>query len=239
MKRRKTKSGYSVVVTLKSGEVQVGEPFPTEAQAKSYRKYLRRGKGRWSNVSSIKVLKSNRRRTKRCWKGYKPVKGKRPYSKGSCRRIKNNARRKPRASDLARWRAEAKVRDDKSRGIFWTSTKDYMSGPKYDPARWDSRGVPINTPDWYRASLKSNRRRGLRRNPSESPSDYYYKLLRAGVPMDNHESDLYVKDTPTARAILADWPFGRLGRFRNNINGEIYIDIPFAYAPYWEKKVRR
>jgi hypothetical protein len=84
-----------------------------------------------------------------------------------------------------------------------------------------------------------NRRRGLRRNPSESPSDYYYKLLRAGVPMDSHESDLYVKDTPTARAILADWPFGRLGRFKNNINGEIYIDIPFAYAPYWEKKVRR
>jgi hypothetical protein len=40
-----------------------------------------------------------------------------------------------------------------------------MSGPKYDPARWDSRGVPINTPDWYKASLKSNRRRGLRRNP--------------------------------------------------------------------------
>jgi hypothetical protein len=80
------------------------------------------------------------------------------------RKIKKNARRKPRANDLARWKAEAKVRDDKSRGVFWTSTKDYLSGPKYDPARWDSRGVPINTPDWYKASLKSNRRRKLRRN---------------------------------------------------------------------------
>ena len=87
--------------------------------------------------------------------------------------------------------------------------------------------------------ISPNRRRGLRRNPSESPSDYYYKLLRAGVPMDNHESDLYVKDTPTSRAILADWPFGRLERFKNNINSEIYIDIPFAYAPYWEKKMSR
>jgi len=87
--------------------------------------------------------------------------------------------------------------------------------------------------------LDSNRRQSLRRNPAKGPSDYYYKLLRAKVPMDSHESDLYVKDTPTARAILADWPFGRLGRFKNNINGEIYIDIPFAYAPYWEKKVRR
>ena len=62
MKRRRIKSGYSVVVTLKSGEVQVGEPFPTEAQAKSYRKYLRRGRGRWSSVRSIKILTSNRRR---------------------------------------------------------------------------------------------------------------------------------------------------------------------------------
>jgi hypothetical protein len=93
------------------------------------------------------------------------------YYRRKIRKIKKNARRKPRASDLARWRAEAKVRDDKSRGVFWTSTKDYMSGPKYDPARWDSRGVPINTPDWYRASLKSNRRRSLRRNPAKR--DFY------------------------------------------------------------------
>jgi hypothetical protein len=88
-------------------------------------------------------------------------------------------------------------------------------------------------------AIMENRRRGLRRNPEKGPSDYYYKLLRAKVPMDSHESDLYVKDTPTARAILADWPFGRLERFKNNINGQIYIDIPFAYAPYWKKKIRR
>ena len=134
-----------------------------------------------------------RRRKTRCWKGYKPVKGKRPYSKGSCRRIKKNARRKPRASDLARWKAEARVRDDKSRGVFWTSTKDYMSGPKYDPARWDSRGVPINTPDWYKASLKSNRRRGLRRNqtPLEMLRDRVSGAVErgeaqaiAGMPME-------------------------------------------------------
>ena len=149
------------------------------------------GYGRASQSASVKkvmallkkhsknlLMENMKRRKTRCWKGYKPVKGKRPYSKGSCRRIKKNARRKPRASDLARWRAEAKVRDDKSRGVFWTSTKDYMSGPKYDPARWDSRGVPINTPDWYRASLKSNRRRGLRRN-----EEYARQIPRRDRPM--------------------------------------------------------
>jgi hypothetical protein len=32
----------------------------------------------------------------RCWKGYAPVKGKRAYSKGSCRKIsKNSMRMKP------------------------------------------------------------------------------------------------------------------------------------------------
>jgi hypothetical protein len=34
-----------------------------------------------------------KRRKKRCWKGYKPVKGKRPYSKGSCRKIRKNAKK--------------------------------------------------------------------------------------------------------------------------------------------------
>lgn len=48
--------GYSVVVTLKSGEVQIGDPFPTKEQAKSYKKYLRRGRGRWGNVERIEIL---------------------------------------------------------------------------------------------------------------------------------------------------------------------------------------
>ena len=32
-------------------------------------------------------VRANRRKKTRCWKGYKPVKGKRPYSKGSCRKV--------------------------------------------------------------------------------------------------------------------------------------------------------
>jgi hypothetical protein len=48
--------GYSVVITLKSGEVQIGDAFPTKEQAESYKKYLRRGRGRWGNVERIQVL---------------------------------------------------------------------------------------------------------------------------------------------------------------------------------------
>jgi hypothetical protein len=32
---------------------------------------------------------------KRCWKGYAPVKGKKPYSKGSCRKVRRNPARQP------------------------------------------------------------------------------------------------------------------------------------------------
>ncbi len=28
------------------------------------------------------------KKTNRCWKGYKPVKGKKAYSKGSCKKVK-------------------------------------------------------------------------------------------------------------------------------------------------------
>lgn len=59
-------------------------------------------------------------------------------------------------------------------------------------------------------------------------------MLAAGIEIDHHESDLYVPDTPEARAILA----------RHNVKvnawcattficrktGEPYLDIPFAYC---------
>ena len=38
-------------------------------------------------------VRANRRKKTRCWKGYKPVKGKRPYSKGSCRKVRMNKMR--------------------------------------------------------------------------------------------------------------------------------------------------
>jgi hypothetical protein len=33
----------------------------------------------------------------------------------------------------------------------------------------------------------------------------YRRLLEAGCEIDNHESDLYVRDTPEARAIIAQY----------------------------------
>lgn len=70
----------------------------------------------------------------------------------------------------------------------------------------------------------------------ESPS-LYEQLVAAGCEIDNHESDLYVKATPEALAIIKTFEFRNVTRFRNQIDGEIWLDCPFAYDPFWQKVV--
>lgn len=69
-------------------------------------------------------------------------------------------------------------------------------------------------------------------------STLYGDLLRAGVPLDYHESDLYVKDCPEARAILARFPGSAniAHWFRSQLDGAIWWDIPFAYLPWWQAR---
>jgi hypothetical protein len=75
------------------------------------------------------------------------------------------------------------------------------------------------------------------------PSSSLYKDLKAaGCELDSHESDLYVKATPEALAILAEWG-GNHGRhsaefFRHQVTGETWIDIPFAFDPWWDAKIK-
>lgn len=68
----------------------------------------------------------------------------------------------------------------------------------------------------------------------------YTDLKAARLDLDNHESDLYVRDTPEARAILA--VHGKrvdghnVQRFTSQIDGKPWLDIPFAYTPWWERR---
>jgi hypothetical protein len=70
------------------------------------------------------------------------------------------------------------------------------------------------------------------------PETLFEAIKQSGVEYSNHESDLYFPDTPQTRAILADFPLLRstAQRFRNQINGQPWIDIPFAYLPWWERR---
>lgn len=66
----------------------------------------------------------------------------------------------------------------------------------------------------------------------------YEEMIAAGVEYDHHESDLYVKDCQEARDVLKmhdkkvdGW---NVERFTNEIDGTPWLDIPFAYTPYWD-----
>lgn len=131
------------------------------------------------------------------------------------------------------------------RRVHWKG--DFANVPKsgivehtengYARIRWDdgtSSMVPeaiFKTPRWE-----------LHETGAEEGSSLYDKLKSAGQELDHHESDLYVKWTPEADAIIKahGGPEAANARsFKNNKDGKRWIDIPFAYAPWWEKRQRR
>lgn len=72
--------------------------------------------------------------------------------------------------------------------------------------------------------------------------DLYQMLRDAGCETDNHESDLYVKDTETARRVIAEYEQATGKRvnketFRSQIDKTAWFDIPFQYTPFWERKL--
>ena len=63
----------------------------------------------------------------------------------------------------------------------------------------------------------------------------YQRMIEAKIPVDNHESDLYVPVNETTTAILKDakvW----CSQFRNQIDGQFWYDMAFMYDPFWDKK---
>jgi len=69
----------------------------------------------------------------------------------------------------------------------------------------------------------------------------FYKTLKDLVPpgdLDHHESDLYVRDTPVARVVIRQFGMNS-SRFKSDLDGQWWIDVPFAYEPFWDKKRRR
>jgi hypothetical protein len=64
----------------------------------------------------------------------------------------------------------------------------------------------------------------------------FSEVLAAGIPHASHESDLYLPDTPAVRQLLVkhpDW-LRNVQRFSNQVEGGSWIDVPFAYDPWWE-----
>ena len=66
----------------------------------------------------------------------------------------------------------------------------------------------------------------------------YEKLTEAGIPTSNHESDLYFRRNQESLKILAEFPIHHRNAtvFFNQVELEMWMEVPFAYLPYWEKK---
>jgi hypothetical protein len=64
----------------------------------------------------------------------------------------------------------------------------------------------------------------------------FYKTLKdLGIPLDHHESDLYVLVTPTSRTVIRQFGVNST-EFTSKVDGLRWFDVPFAYEPFWDKK---
>ena len=70
----------------------------------------------------------------------------------------------------------------------------------------------------------------------EKKSLTLYQVLKSmNVNIDNHYSDLYAPATNEVLKVLDSFGVS-YSTFKNNINGEAWVDVPFQYDPYWENK---
>ena len=63
----------------------------------------------------------------------------------------------------------------------------------------------------------------------------YAECVELGIPTQNHASDLYIPANEQTRALLAKHGH-RAQTFKNNVEGGLWFDVPFAYVPFWESK---
>ena len=67
----------------------------------------------------------------------------------------------------------------------------------------------------------------------------YQQMIKTGVPISNHSSDLYVKVTPATKAIIETYELKQsVSIFRSLLDKEEWYDIPFAFDPWWESKMK-
>ncbi len=70
---------------------------------------------------------------------------------------------------------------------------------------------------------------------NEAMKTLYEEIVLAGIPTDHHESDLYVLDTALSRELIAKNGKVATG-FVSRIDGKRWLDIPFAFDPFWKAR---
>ena len=83
-------------------------------------------------------------------------------------------------------------------------------------------------------------KQGIVREPGPS---LYEDVIALGIQHASHESDLYLPCTQEVIELLAKhgkkidgW---NVQRFANQVEGGTWLDVPFAYKPYWDARSTR
>jgi hypothetical protein len=67
----------------------------------------------------------------------------------------------------------------------------------------------------------------------------YKEAKRLNIPLDHHESDLYLKLTPESLNLIKMFDkYKTARRFTSQLDKTQWFDIPFAYDPFWGSKAR-
>lgn len=67
--------------------------------------------------------------------------------------------------------------------------------------------------------------------------EIYEQMKNAGIETASWQSDLYVPVNKTTQRILKKYKYkNQVTTFREQGTNRLMFDIPFAYAPYWEKR---
>lgn len=115
----------------------------------------------------------------------------------------------------------------KNRGIVPAAP---VAGPPEIPAEFEEQPVPM-------AKAKKN---AVTTNYEDMTADgsLYAALVAANIEVDKHESDLYFPVTEESTEILSQFTQEHLiaEKFRNQNDGSLWYDVPFAFTPYWKEK---
>lgn len=69
--------------------------------------------------------------------------------------------------------------------------------------------------------------------------DLYDECIKRGLKIDSHCSDLYIEITEESRELISTYEHrGSVTAFKSNIDGSRWYDVPFAYSPYWDKRIK-
>jgi len=124
----------------------------------------------------------------------------------------------------------------------------YFDGTKAEAAQQFRHNTPWSRyfgNDRYQIVMRTNPE--ILQEPGEPAERTLYEDCKAaGLEIDSHESDLYIRDSSVARRLLEihdkrgkrvyqvdGW---NVSVFRSQIDNAAWLDVPFAFDPYWQKK---